>query len=112
MTTYRRSVLLTLLCVLLGAALAPAAHAAGSIGLAEWEAGTCTGSEAQVKSCKYSSPHSAFYTQSAGHPPWGLTGFKLTQSGEEPNGSPVKRLRVDVPPGLAANPTAPATCPR
>jgi len=112
MKMYSRSVFLTLLCCLTAAAVAPAAHAAGSLGLAEWEAGTCNGSEAEVKSCKYSSPHSAFYTQSAGHPPWGLTGFKLTQSGEEPNGSPVKRLRVDVPPGLAADPTAPATCPR
>ena len=48
-----------------------------------------------------------FYTQAAGHPNWGLTGFKLElKSGEAPNGSAVKRLRVDVPPGLAADPQA------
>ena len=106
----RRSVLLALLCLIAAAALAPAARAAGSLGLAEWEAGTCNGSEAEVKNCRYSGPSSAFYTQSAGHPPWGLTGFKLTQTGEAPNGSPVKRLRVDVPPGLAADPQALETC--
>jgi hypothetical protein len=92
--------------------LAAGAQAAGSLGVAKWEAGTCTGSEAQVKECKYSSPHSAFYTQAAGHPPWGLTGFELATSGDAPNGSPVKRLRVDVPPGLAADPQALAVCSR
>jgi hypothetical protein len=89
-----------------------AAHAAGSLGVAKWEAGTCTGSEAQVKECKYSSPHSAFYTQAAGHPPWGLTGFEMSTSGGAPTGSAVKRLRVDVPPGLAADPQALAVCSR
>jgi hypothetical protein len=104
--------LLMLLCCLAVASLAPDANAAGSLGVAKWEAGTCTGSETQVKECKYSSPHSAFYTQAAGHPPWGLTGFELATSGEAPTGSPVKRLRVDVPPGLAADPQALAVCSR
>jgi hypothetical protein len=89
-----------------------AAHAAGSLGVATWEAGTCTGSEASVPAeCKYSNPN-AFYTQSAGHPPWGLTGFELSNSGAAPNGSALKRLRVDVPPGLAADPEALAVCTR
>ncbi|HLB20872.1 MAG TPA: hypothetical protein VK605_02100, partial [Solirubrobacteraceae bacterium] len=102
----------TLLCCIALASLAPDAHAAGSLSVAKWEAGTCTGSEVQVKECRYSSPHSAFYTQAAGHPPWGLTGFELSSSGGVPTGSPVKRLRVDVPPGLAADPQALAVCPR
>jgi hypothetical protein len=89
---------------------ASAAHAAGTLRLAEeWEAGTCKGSEAEVAvkaNCSYASNPSKFYTQAAGHPNWGLTGFKLEQSGEAPNGSAVKRLRVDVPPGLAADPQA------
>jgi hypothetical protein len=89
-----------------------AAHAAGSLGVAKWEAGTCNGNETQVKECNYSSPHSAFYTKAAGHPPWGLTGFELATSGEAPTGSPLKRLRVDVPPGLAADPQALAVCSR
>ena len=101
-----------LLVFLAAAMLAPAAHAAGSLELAKWEAGTCNGSELEVKECKYSSPHSAFYTQAAGHPPWGLTGFELAASGGAPNGSPVKRIRVDVPPGLAADPQALGVCPK
>ncbi len=90
---------------------ATAAHAAGSLGVAKWEAGTCTGNETQVKSCEYTTP-SSFYTQAAGHPPWGLTGFELTNSGAAPNGSALKRLRVNVPPGLAADPQALAVCSR
>jgi hypothetical protein len=108
----RRTSLLTLLSTaFLVGIWASAAHAAGTLGLAEekWEAGTCKGSEAEVAvkaNCSYAGDPSKFYTQAAGHPNWGLTGFKLTQSGEAPNGSAVKRLRVDVPPGLAADPQA------
>src|SRR5437763_14565872 len=86
-------------------ATAPAADAAG-LGLAKWEAGTCNGNEAEVTKCEYTSPHGEFYTQAAGHPPWGLTGFELASSGGVPTGSPLKRIRVDVPPGLAADPQA------
>ena len=122
MKTRRRFALSTIACCMLGAAaLAPAAHAAGSLGLAEWEAGTCNGSDNEAVAegeitkktqCSYApeDPAKDFYTQSAGHPPWGLTGFKLTQSGNEPTGSSVKRIRVDVPPGLAADPQALGTC--
>jgi hypothetical protein len=94
-------------------ALVPAAQAAG-FGVAKFEAGTCNGNETEVKSCEYTSPHSAFYTQAAGHPPWGLTGVELAHTGTEgsrvPTGAPLKRLRVDVPPGLAADPQTLATC--
>ena len=105
----RRTSLLTLLsAALLVGIWASAAHAAGTLGLAEeWEAGTCKGSETEVQSksnCSYAAPHGNFYTQSAGHPNWGLTGFKLTQSGEAPNGSAVKRLRVDVAAGARRRP--------
>jgi len=89
---------------------APAADAAGSLGLAKWEAGTCNGSELQVKECEYSSEHSEFFTQAAGHPPWGLTGFELASSSGVPTGSPLKRIRVDVPPGLAADPQELGVC--
>jgi hypothetical protein len=110
----RWNVLPMLLCCACAAVamLASGAHAAGSLGIAKWEAGTCNGSEAEVKSCKYASPTSAFYTQAAGHPPWGLTGFELSNSGAAPSGSALKRLRVDVPPGLAADPEALAVCQR
>ena len=55
--------------------------------------------------CKYSNGGS-FFTQAAGHPPWGITKFTLNHSGNEVEGAPLKRIRVDVPPGLAANPEA------
>src|SRR5690242_18752240 len=110
MQLHRRFALAALVCCIGAAGLAPTAHAAGSLGIAKWEAGTCNGTEAEVKECRYSSPHSEFYTQAAGHPPWGLTGFEVASSGGEPNGSPLKRIRVDVPPGLAADPQALGTC--
>ena len=108
-------------CVTLGAlasavlfvgGLTPAAQAA--FGVAKFEAGTCNGNMAQVKACEYTSPPSAFFTQAAGHPPWGLTGFELAHTGSGggrvPEGKPLKRIRVDVPPGLAADPQTLATC--
>jgi hypothetical protein len=113
----RRTSLLTLLgAALLVGILASAAHAAGTLGLGEWEAGTCNGSEAEVAvkaNCSYASEPSKFYTQAAGHPPWGLTGFKLAETSPGsgiPAGQPLKRIRVDVPPGLAADPQVLNTC--
>ncbi len=110
MERFRRSVLLMLFSCLTFAAFAPGANAAG-FGVASFEAGTCNGkTEAEAESCKYSSPESVFYTQAAGHPPFGLTGFEVAHTGEgenrRPTGEPLKRLRVDVPPGLAADPVS------
>ncbi len=114
MKTYRRSVLLAVLCSV--AALALAAPAAHGFGIAKWEAGTCNGNMATVKECEYTSAPGAFFTQAAGHPPWGLTGFELAHSGSGsgrvPEGAPLKRIRVDVPPGLAADPQTLETCKR
>lgn len=82
---------------------AAAAHA--SFGPEVFEAGTCVN-----KTCTYKSveehPSEAF-TQAAGHPPWGGTKFVMRHSGSSVEGASVKRLRVDVPPGLAADPQAP-----
>src|SRR6476646_3752040 len=91
-------------CVL---ALCPGgAHAA--FGVAKFEAGTCTN-----KTCTYASiegkPSEAF-TQSAGHPPWGITTFELNHTGGGVPEGELKRIRVDVPEGLAANPQALPTC--
>jgi hypothetical protein len=113
MKTSRRLVLFTLLSALTTVGLAPTAQAA--FGVAKWEAGTCEGTEATVKNCEYTSPPSAFYTHAAGHPPWGLTGFELNHSSglvPVPEGAPLKRIRVDVPPGLAADPQTLPTCSR
>jgi hypothetical protein len=96
--------LTTFACVgLSAAALASVAQAA--FGPEVFEDGTCIN-----KTCTYASveanPNEAF-TQAAGHPPWGGTKFIMKHSGSNVEGSSVKRIRVDVPPGLAANPQAP-----
>ncbi|HUB37083.1 MAG TPA: hypothetical protein VL972_09680 [Solirubrobacteraceae bacterium] len=105
--------LLTLAALALWALLAgaPAARAAFGVQEANFEAGTCTN-----PSCTYASVeanHGEAFTQAAGHPPWGLTAFELNRRkgtlGYEPEGA-IKRLRVDVPPGLAADPQALPTC--
>jgi hypothetical protein len=82
---------------------APAAQAA--FGPETFEAGTCFGI---APTCTYKSieanPKEAF-TQAAGHPPWGITKFVMKPGGTSMES--VKRIRVDVPPGLASNPQAP-----
>jgi hypothetical protein len=89
------------------AMLAPAAHA---LSVPLWEAGTC-----EVRGCTYASPPSDFYTQAAGHPEWGITSFELATEGSGLGRKPeeqIKRIRVDVPPGLAADPQTLPSCPR
>jgi hypothetical protein len=85
--------------------LAPVAHA---LKVEKWEAGTC-----KESSCSDSGANSAFYTQAAGHPNYGITDFEFSSTkvglAKEPVGK-VKDVRVDLPPGLAVNPEAAATC--
>lgn len=62
------------------------------------------------------------YTQAAGHPPYGLTGFEFTYTEREEEYEPgktrmvkvpaglVKRIRVDLPPGTSFNPETTAKC--
>lgn len=104
--------LVALLACTASGATAPAAQGAG-FGVEEknFEAGTCN-----VSSCTYASVeanHGEAYTQAAGHPPYGLTGFEFnsneTLAGREPIGN-VRRVRVDIPPGLAADPEALPEC--
>lgn len=101
---------LALLISTIAAIAAPAAQA--SFGVTDFEAGTCT-----TNGCTYESiegnPGEAF-TKAAGHPPWGITAVELNSKSaglgaKEPEGS-LKRLRVDVPPGLAADPEALGKC--
>jgi hypothetical protein len=95
-----------LLMALTGAILiAGAPSALAAFGSESFEAGTCL-----ETSCKYTSPAAAFYTQAAGHPPWGITRFELNHSGSKVEGAPLRRIRVDVPPGLAADPEALPAC--
>jgi hypothetical protein len=86
--------------------LAPAAQA--GFGPETFEAGTCI-----HNTCTYPSveaDHQEAFSQAAGHPPWGITKFVMKHSGSSIEGASVKRLRVDVPPGLASNPQAMAKC--
>jgi hypothetical protein len=109
----RRASLGTL--VLCGLVALAASSAFGWAPPAKWEAGTCNGTQVTVKNCEYKSEPSAFYTQAAGHPPWGLTGFEVAHSGSGESRRPeetLKRIRVDVPPGLAADPQTLPTCSR
>ena len=96
---------------LLAAMAAPAAQAGFGVTEKNFEAGTC-----KVSSCTYegveAEPAEAF-TQAAGHPPWGITGLELNHTGSGGSRVPegeLKRLRVDVPPGLAADPQALPEC--
>jgi hypothetical protein len=97
----------TLACAIVAIA-APAAHGAFGVTEEHFEAITC-----KEAGCLYSSPHAAFFTQAAGHPPDGITSFEFNSEpkglGREPVGN-VKNVRVDIPPGLAANPEALPKC--
>ena len=96
-------------------ALPCAAQASFGVEAKNWEAGTCNS-----ETCTYESVeknHGEAYTQSSGHPPYGLTTFEVNSKKggllgkeREPEGA-LKRVRVDVPPGLAANPNATVQCP-
>jgi len=96
-----------LLAGMIAAACLPGvAHA---FAVSKWEAGTC-----RESSCTDGGSHAAFYTQAAGHPDFGITDFefdhrKVGPLDEEPEGK-VKDVRVDLPPGLAIDPEATATC--
>jgi hypothetical protein len=113
MSTHRGNVRLclplTASVALLFAALALGAGAAHGLGLAKWEAGTCA-----QRSCSERTPES-FYTQAAGHPPYGITDFRFDSKKEllgileRPEGN-VKDVRVDLPSGLAVDPEAVPTC--
>jgi hypothetical protein len=102
----------SLLALLAGAMVAtwatavsvPAAQAA--FGIKTWEAETCT---SDTPECLYTSPESQAYTQSAGHPPFGITAFEVNTEGENPEGH-IKDVRVDIPAGLSTNPQAVPQC--
>jgi hypothetical protein len=92
---------------------APAASAEFGVTDQAFEAATCMSS-----SCTYAGiegNHAEAFTQAAGHPPWGITAFELNHKtgllGREPEGS-LRRVRVDIAPGLAADPQALPKCAR
>ncbi|HEX4116378.1 MAG TPA: hypothetical protein VHY18_10955 [Solirubrobacteraceae bacterium] len=98
-------VIAALIYLAAGLSAAPAAQA--GFGIKTFEAGTC---KTDTPECTYSAPESRFFTQAAGHPPLGITGFEVnTAPSGEPEGS-IKDVRVDIPPGLAVNPQATEQC--
>ena len=86
-------------------ALAEPMPVQAAFGPETFEDGTCVN-----KTCTYASvekDRAEAFTRAAGHPPWGGTKFIMKHSGSAIEGASVKRIRVDVPTGLAANPQAP-----
>ena len=102
-----RALPISLLMGALAAAYVPAgAHA---FAVSKWEAGTC-----REVGCSDGGPSSAFYTQAAGHPDFGITDFEFAHRevaplDQQPEGK-VKDVRVDLPQGLAVNPEATEKC--
>jgi hypothetical protein len=124
-----RRFLIAVAVMALGAVLiAPAAQ--GSFGIANWEALTCKENNdtpaigettagafpltKPVGQCTKDTPEK-WYTQAAGHPPFGITDFTLNTlpagtGGGFPEGF-VKDIVVDTPEGLSVNPEAtPVKC--
>ncbi len=117
-----------------GLAVAPAAQAAPptEFGAETLVAGNCTveecgsttvtlGPELEYSLIKEPTPTEAkaqAYSQAAGHPPFGVTDFKVNTEGEFPNqvpvgiaeGKVVTHVRTDVGPGVSTNPEAVAKC--
>ena len=77
---------------------------AGAFGLTKWEAGTCT-----APGCTAAKP-SEFYTQAAGHPPFGITDFRLKTEGSGAPEGHIEEARVDIPAGLSVDPLATPQC--
>jgi hypothetical protein len=69
-----------------------------------WQAATCT-----IEPCSPETPN-LFFTQAAGHPPFGFTQISTKRQGlAEPVGN-LKTVLVDLPPGLSVNPQATPQC--
>jgi hypothetical protein len=103
----RRLTRIWLPAVAIAALLGALPAAAQAFAVEKWEAGTC-----KESNCTDAGPESAFYTQAAGHPNFGLTDFEfkyktegVVKTWKTPEGH-VKDVRVDLPPGLAVNPEA------
>jgi hypothetical protein len=100
----------SLLALLVGAlivVLAPAA--AQAFGTASFFAANCT-----EATCEPGNVTIKGYTQAAGHPPFGITDFKLKTVEAEPGlfvpEGNLQNLRIDVAPGVSTNPQAVTKC--
>src|SRR2546421_3922751 len=106
--------LLTAAVVTFSAAMAPAAQA--GFGVESWFAATCNATHENCKKAAKPSEevekaHEEGYAQAGGHPPFGVTDFRVNTEGSgKPQGAPVTHIRVDVAPGLSTNPQAVPEC--
>jgi hypothetical protein len=110
----RVSVLAVLVAAIV-AISAPAAQAA--FGVESWFAANCkvsTCNKAKTPAEEKEVAEKEGYTQAAGHPPFGITDFKLNRfeisAGVFAPQASVKNFRVDVAPGVSTNPQAVAMC--
>lgn len=110
--------------------VAPAAQAAVPFGVEILVAGNCKASFEACSTDPLSGPYSfpkeptpteakeQAYSQAAGHPPFGITDFKVNTEGTLPNeipagiaeGKVVTHVRTDVGPGVSTNPEAVPKC--
>src|ERR1700686_1755430 len=110
----------SLLALLTGAILAvlvPAAFAAPEFGLESFFAANCkvaTCNKAATPAEEKAKAEAEVYTQAAGHPPFGISDFKINRVEAAPGlfvpFKSVKSLRIDVAPGVSTNPEAVAKC--
>jgi hypothetical protein len=124
MRSYARIAFLAPLIGAIFAVSAPAAQAAPEFGVETLVAGNCTasfeacgsvnvGPYSIIKEPTLAEAKEQAYTQAAGHPPFGITDFKVTTIGELPNEAPlgvIKHVRTDVGPGVSTNPEAVPKC--
>src|SRR5579863_7624724 len=100
------------------AGLAPAAQAAEALGVESFFAGNCKAgheacNKAEHQSEEVEKAEKEGYTQAAGHPPYGVTEFKVATAGKAPKEVPlalVTHVRTDVGPGVSTNPEAMEKC--
>jgi hypothetical protein len=114
----RSCVRFSCLALLVGAIVAAAAPAAqAAFGLESWFASNCkvaTCEKGGTPAEELAKAKAEGYTQAGGHPPFGITDFKIKRVNAGgglfvPEHS-VKNLRVDVAPGVSTNPEAVAKC--
>ncbi len=86
-----------------------AAPAKAAFGIARWETVTCDTDATPADPCIASDPPARFYTQAAGHPPFGIPDFTLRSTGGVPDDN-VKDVIVELPEGLGVNPEATVKC--
>ena len=97
-----------------------ASSAQAEFGIARWEALTCNTDESAAglgswadngNPCVDTDPAERFYTQAAGHPPFGVNAFLMNQvaPGNFPDGF-LKETRTELPEGLGVNPEATPQC--